>query len=69
MTKEKGKMVTIQELLEMGRYPIKYGTIKGWLLNRHVNGLAPHVKRVGRNNWIDLEGFERWIQSKFKGGC
>ena len=31
------------------------------------NGLAPHLYRVGRRVWIDLNGFEQWVRDKQTG--
>ena len=38
-------------------------TIRWQLTQRHRNGLAPHVKVIGKQRYISVSGYAAWLQS------
>lgn len=50
--------------------PFTTGQIRFWIFDAERNGLANHgaIVRVGRRVYIDVEGFERWIDAQQAAG-
>ena len=60
---------TPAEIVQCGRYGLTMGTMRWLLFNRHENGLAACVSRVGRKSLlIEEEAFVEWLRSRREGG-
>ena len=42
------------------------GQIRWWIFHEHTNGMRQHavVVRIGRAVWLDVDGFNRWVESQ-----
>jgi len=38
-------------------------TIRWQLSNRHANGLAPHIQKIGKQLYISISGYSSWLNS------
>jgi len=38
-------------------------TIRWQLTQRHQNGLAPHVRLIGKQRYISITGYASWLQA------
>ena len=37
--------------------------LRWWLRERERNGLAPHVRKLGKQLYLHVPGFVRWVDS------
>ncbi len=54
--------VTVNQLADMPEMPFTVGAIRMQIARAEQNGLAPHIRRVGRRVLIDLPGYIAWIE-------
>ncbi len=47
---------------------VKLGGLRAWLFRRNTNGLAEHVRMLGRKLVIDEAGFLRWLDAHGRRG-
>lgn len=53
--------VTVNQLAEIPEIPFTVGAIRMQIARAEQNGLAPHIRRVGRRVLINLPGYFAWI--------
>lgn len=46
--------------------PFSEGQVRWWIFNEKNNGLSAHgaIVRVGRRVYVDVDGFDSWIESQ-----
>lgn len=44
--------------------PFTEAQIRWWVFNAATNGLQSAVVRIGRRVYIDVDGFDRWIDAQ-----
>jgi hypothetical protein len=48
-----------------GQFPqFSESSIRWWLRERRNNGLAPHVRKIGKKVYLHVPGFMAWINSR-----
>ena len=52
---------TVRQLAQMPEVPFTEPAIRMQIARAEQNGLAPHIRRVGRRVLIDLPGYFAWI--------
>lgn len=52
------------QIVEASCGRIKHKTMGWWIKDRNKNGLAPHVRRIGRNYQISVSGFREWFSGR-----
>lgn len=60
---KKGQYATVKQTTEIYTC-FTEPALRAHLFNKHTNGLAKYVRKVGRKILIDLEGFAEWIESQ-----
>lgn len=52
---------TVRQLAAMPEVPFSVSAIRMQIARAEQNGLAPHIRRVGRRVLIDLNGYFAWL--------
>ncbi|MCL7743723.1 hypothetical protein LV476_01990 [Guyparkeria hydrothermalis] len=52
---------TVRQLATMQSVPFSTGAIRMQIARAEKNGLAPHIRRIGRRVLIDVNGYFTWM--------
>lgn len=58
------KYLTVDQVVNSSAYPFTYGQMRHYLMYRHRNGLEKAVRKIGRRIFINIDAFDKWIESR-----
>lgn len=61
---EAARWATPKALAHEMRDAFSEASIRWNIFNAKRNGLAPHIRRIGRKVLIDVAGFKAWIEAQ-----
>ena len=62
------KYVSIDDIVNNDRYPFTKGQLSNHVTNRHSNGLATSIRKIGKRIYIREDLFEEWMESHVEEG-
>jgi len=60
------KYVSIKDIVNDEKYPFSMGQLRAFVTNRHKNGLATSIRKIGRRIYIREDLFDQWVDSHFE---
>ncbi len=64
---DKNFWIEAKEIPASEKYPFKIGQVRHFLLNRHKNGLAKAVRKIGKRLYVRVDLFDAWIEAQKEG--
>ena len=57
------KYMSIKDIVNDDKYPFSLGQLRALITNRHKNGLAISIRKIGRRVYIREDLFDQWMDS------